>query len=60
LVLVRTISATVDIAAPPDQVWDVLADLDGYPDWNPFSRTEGDFRALNRALKQRAEHGAGR
>lgn len=144
----RTISATVDIAAPPDQVWGVLADLDGYPDWNPFiqsasgrlaegetltlrmvpaqgramtfrprvlavrpgvllrwigrliipgifdgthqfaledlgghtrltqseafggilvpftgttiSRTEGDFRALNQALKQRAEHSAGR
>lgn len=144
----RVISATVDIDAPPDQVWGVLADLDGYPDWNPFiqsasgrlaegetltlrmvpaqgramtfrprllavrpgvllrwigrlivpgifdgthqfaledlgghtrlnqseafggilvpftgrtiSRTEGDFRALNQALKQRAEHGADR
>jgi hypothetical protein len=144
----RTISATVDIDAPPDQVWGVLADLDAYPDWNPFiqsasgrlaegetltlrmvpaqgramtfrprvlavrpgallrwigrliipgifdgthqfaledlgghsrltqsetfsgilipftgktiSRTEGDFRALNQALKQRAEHGADR
>ena len=144
----RTISATVDIAAPPDQVWGVLADLDDYPAWNPFiqsasgqlaegatltlrmvpaqgramtfrprvlavqpgvllrwigrlfmpgifdgthqfaledlgghtrltqsetfrgilvpftgttiSRTEGDFRALNQALKQRAEDGAGR
>jgi hypothetical protein len=143
----RTISATVDIAAPPDQVWGVLADLDSYPEWNPFiqsasgrlaggatltlrlvpaqgramtfrprvlavqpcvllrwvgrlimpgifdgthqfaledlggythltqsetfggilvpftgttiSRTEGDFRALNQALKQRAECGAG-
>jgi uncharacterized protein YndB with AHSA1/START domain len=32
----RTISATVDIDAPPDQVWGVLADLDAYPDWNPF------------------------
>jgi hypothetical protein len=144
----RTISATVDIAAPPDQVWSVLTDLDRYPEWNPFiqsasgrlaegatltlrlvpaqgraltfrprvlavqpgvllrwlgrlivpglfdgthqfaledlgghtrltqsetftgvlvpftgttiSRTEGDFRALNQALKQRAEHAAGR
>jgi hypothetical protein len=144
----RTISATVDIAAPPDQVWGVLTDLDRYPEWNPFiqsasgrlaegatltlglvpaqgramtfrprvlavqpgvllrwlgrlivpglfdgthqfaledmggdtrltqsetftgvlvpftgttiSRTEGDFRALNQALKQRAEHAAGR
>ena len=49
----RTNSATVDIAAPPDQVWGVLADLDRYPDWNPFC-------ALNQAFKQRVEDGAGR
>jgi len=36
---VRTISATVDIAAPSDQVWGVLADLYGYPDRNPFIRS---------------------
>ena len=33
-----TISATVDIAATPRQVWAVLADLDAYPQWNPFIR----------------------
>jgi hypothetical protein len=32
----RTISASIDIAAPPDQVWAVLADLDSYKEWNPF------------------------
>ena len=35
----RTISTTVDIAATPQQVWAVLADLDAYPQWNPFIRS---------------------
>src|SRR6266702_3623228 len=35
----RTISATVDIAATPQQVWAVLTDLDSYPQWNPFIRS---------------------
>lgn len=35
----RSISATVDIAAAPEQVWDVLADLAAYPEWNPFIRS---------------------
>jgi hypothetical protein len=32
----RTISATTDIAATPQKVWDVLADLPAYQEWNPF------------------------
>jgi hypothetical protein len=32
----RTISATIDIAATAQQVGAVLADLDAYPQWNPF------------------------
>lgn len=32
----RTISASVDIAASPQEVWAVLADLDSYREWNPF------------------------
>jgi len=35
---VREISAAVDIAATPDDVWDVLTDFDRYPEWNPFIR----------------------
>lgn len=29
-------SVTVEIAAPSNVVWDVLTDLDQYPQWNPF------------------------
>lgn len=29
-------SVTVAIAAPSSVVWDVLTDLDHYPEWNPF------------------------
>lgn len=26
----------IEIAAPAEQVWNVLADFPAYPDWNPF------------------------
>ena len=33
----RIYRAEVDIAAPPQRVWDVLVDLDRYEAWNPFT-----------------------
>ncbi|MFL9684594.1 SRPBCC family protein [Streptomyces sp. KL110A] len=30
------LEASVEIAAEPEQVWDVLTDFDAYPRWNPF------------------------
>ncbi len=32
----KLVSSEIEIAAPPEGVWSVLADLDSYPQWNPF------------------------
>lgn len=41
----RTIDTSIDIDAPPSVVWDHLADLDSYPEWNPHvTAAEGDLR----------------
>src|SRR2546429_500544 len=34
----RDISTTIAISASPQAVWDVIADLPGYAEWNPFIR----------------------
>ncbi len=37
-----TLETTIDIAAPPDRVWDILVDLPRYGAWNPLAaRMEG-------------------
>ncbi len=33
------ITASIDIAAPPEAVWKVLMDWSRYPDWNPMLRS---------------------
>ena len=32
----KTLHTVIDIDAPPEAVWAVLADLERYPHWNPF------------------------
>jgi hypothetical protein len=32
----RRLRREIEIDAPPSVVWDVLADFDAYPEWNPF------------------------
>ena len=40
------ISATIEIAATPDEVWAVLSDLASYPQWHPaFRKVSGQLTA---------------
>ena len=42
--MVRSISHTIEIDAPPEAVWRELADTASYGDWNPFvRRLEGEL-----------------
>jgi len=56
----RAISAAVDIAATPRQVWAVLADLDAYPQWNPFIRSASGQLAEGATLTLRLVPAQGR
>jgi uncharacterized protein YndB with AHSA1/START domain len=57
----KTMSATIQIDAPPEAVWAILTDLGRYPEWNPLFREAsgqvavGNRITLNEALKKRAE-----
>jgi len=33
---VKAIETSIEIDAPPARVWEVFADFESYPDWNPF------------------------
>jgi hypothetical protein len=47
--MTQKISATIEIAAAPEQVWAVLADLASYPEWNPvFREASGQLTPGNR------------
>jgi hypothetical protein len=56
----RTISAVIDIAAAPRQVWAVLADLDAYRDWNPFIRSASGQLTVGSTLTMRMVPADGR
>ena len=47
--MTEQISATIEIAAAPEHVWTVLADLASYPQWHPvFREASGQLAAGNR------------
>jgi hypothetical protein len=56
----RAISASIDIAAAPERVWAVLADLDAYPEWNPFIRSASGQLAVGARLTLRMVPTGGR
>ena len=35
----RELRTEIEVAAPPERLWQVLTDFDAYPDWNPFIRS---------------------
>jgi uncharacterized protein YndB with AHSA1/START domain len=47
---------SIDIAAPPERVWEVLTQLAAYPEWNPFIvRAEGTV-AVGERLSPRMQN----
>jgi hypothetical protein len=55
---VKTMSATIQIDAPPEAVWAVLTDLGRYPDWNPLFREASGRVAVGNRIKLRSVHPA--
>ncbi len=42
--MAKVFATRVEIDAPADRVWEILADLRAYADWNPFTpRVDTDF-----------------
>src|SRR5215469_1564486 len=56
----RSISESVDIAASRRQVWNVLANLDAYKDWNPFIRSASGQLTVGSTLTLRMVPAQGR
>jgi hypothetical protein len=51
----RELRSEIEIAAPPERVWEVLTDFDRYPGWNPFMRSVVGRCALGSRLTVRIE-----
>jgi hypothetical protein len=49
----RELRSEIEIAAPPERVWEVLTDSDRYPGWNPFMRSVVGRCALGSRLTVR-------
>ena len=45
----------IDIDATPEAVWQVLTDLDGWADWNPFITSSIGKAAVGEELSNRME-----
>jgi hypothetical protein len=54
----KTMSATIQIDAPPAAVWAVLTDLDRYPEWNPLFRQASGQVAVGNRITLRSVHPA--
>jgi hypothetical protein len=54
----KTMSATIQIDAPPEAVWAVLTDLGRYPEWNPLFREASGQLAAGSRITLRSVHPA--
>ena len=54
----KTVSATIQIDAPPEAVWAVLTDLGRYPEWNPLFREASGQVAVGNRITLRSVHPA--
>jgi hypothetical protein len=54
----KTMSATIQIDAPPMTVWAVLTDLSSYPDWNPLFREASGRITVGSRITLRSVHPA--
>ena len=54
----KTVSATIQIDAPPVDVWAVLTDLGRYPEWNPLFREASGQVAVGNRIRLRSVHPA--
>jgi hypothetical protein len=56
----KELRTEIEIAAPPERVWGVLADFDSYPEWNPFIRRISGQPAVGSQLEVAIEPPEGR
>ena len=54
----KTMSATIQIDAPPTDVWAVLTDLSRYREWNPLFREASGQVAVGNRIRLRSVHPA--
>jgi len=56
----HTLNTTIEIDAPPADVWAVLTDLDRYDEWNPFIVSSAGTVAAGERLTNRMQPPGGR
>jgi len=54
----KTMSATIQIDAPPQAVWAALTDLGRYPEWNPLFREASGQVSVGSRITLRSAHPA--
>jgi hypothetical protein len=55
---VKAFSATIDIGAPPAEVWAILTDLGRYHEWNPLFVEAAGTIAVGQRITLRSKHPA--